>query len=201
MKKTIALILVALLTLTLTALAETIAPQFEGLDTTDGTYSVAFDRDDLKDGTLSNVRIFTEDVYDIVEVAQMKVGDTFEAEGNTITIESLETDEYGDILINGGFEEEGGYTLTTHEDTNGLTTTGWDDFCTYTERDTVTLELAENVTFNDSWDIEKEPVTAEGIEAVTNAILTSENGDFYEHNAKLVIEDGKVVEINRRYVP
>lgn len=178
-----------------------IAPQFDGLDTTEGTYSVAFDRDDLKDGILNNVRIFTEDTYDIVDVAQMKIGDTFEAEGETITISSLETDEYGDILINGGFEEENGYTLTTHEDTNGWTTTSRDDFCTYTERAAVTLELAENVTLTDSWDIEKEPVQASGIEAVSSAIMTSENGDFYEHNTELRTEGGKVVEINRRYVP
>ena len=188
----------------LTAADETqavIAPQFDRLDTTEGTYSAAFDRNDLKDGVLNNVRIFTEDVYDIVDVAQMAVGDTFETEGKAVTISSLETDEYGDILINGGFEEEGGYTLTTHEDTNGWTTTSWDDFCTYTQRDTVNLELAENVAFNDSWDIEKEPVTANGIEAVSNAIMASENRDFYEHNTELVIEGGKVVEINRQYVP
>ena len=131
----------------------------------------------------------------------MKIGDSFEAEGKTVTIESLGTDEFGNININGGFEKEGGYTLTTDEDTNGWTTTSWDDFCTYTERDTVDLTLAENVIFNDSWDTEADPVTAEGIEAVAKAIMESENDSFYEHNTELVIEDGKVIEFNRHYVP
>ena len=205
MKNIIALTLAVLMALTLgtTALADsaTIAPQFDVLDTAEGTYPVSFDRSDLKDGVLNNVHIYTEDTYDIVDVAKMAVGDTFEAEGNTITIESLETDEYGHININGGMEVEGGYTLTTEEDTNGWTTLIWDDFCTYTERATISLELADNVTLNDSWDIDGDPVTAEGIEAVTTAIMGSENDSFYEHNTELVIEGGKVVEINRHYVP
>lgn len=178
-----------------------VAPQFDGLDITNATCPVSFNRDDLKDGVLANVHIFTEDTYDIVDVAQMKIGDSFEAEGKTVTIDSLETDEFGNININGGFEKEGGYTLTTDEDTNGWTTTSWDDFCTYTERDTVDLTLAENVIFNDSWDTEADPVTAEGIEAVAKAIMESENDSFYEHNTELVIEDGKVIEFNRHYVP
>lgn len=178
-----------------------IVPQFDGLDTNEGTYPAAFDRDGLKDGMLTNVRVFTEDWYDIVDVAQMKIGDTFEAEGKTVVINSLETDEAGNININGGMDVDGGYTLTTEEDTNGWTTLIWDDFCTYTERGTVDLALAEDVTFTDAWEIDKEPVSAEGIEAVTAAIMASENDSFDAYNTTLRIEDGKVVEINRRYVP
>lgn len=177
-----------------------VAPGFTALDLNDATYSVAFDRADLQNGVLSNVRIYTEDVYDIVAVSNMAVGDSFEAEGKMVTIESLNTNEYGDIEINGGYEA-GGYTLTTHEDTNGWTTTGDDDFCTYTRRATVDLTLSENVHLTDSWDIDGETVEATGIEAVTQAIMTSRNENFYEENTKIVIENGKVTEINRYYVP
>ena len=205
-------ILCALLALTLMpctfAMAETIVPQFTELDTTDATYPAAFSRNDLKDGTLNNVRLYTEDWYDIVDVEQMKVGDTFEAEGNTITVETIEKNQFGDIDINGGFEAENGYTLTTEEDTNGWTTTGYDDFCTYTQRDTVSLALAENITFNDSYflDVEaieagREALTASGIEAVTKAIMESESDSFNELNTKITFKDGKVVEITRRYIP
>ena len=204
--------LCALLALTLMlctfAMAETIVPQFTELDTTDATYPAAFSRNDLKDGTLNNVRLYTEDWYDIVDVEQMKVGDTFEAEGNTITVETIEKNQFGDIDINGGFEAENGYTLTTEEDTNGWTTTGYDDFCTYTQRDTVSLALAENITFNDSYflDVEaieagREALTASGIEAVTKAIMESESDSFNELNTKITFKDGKVVEITRRYIP
>ena len=125
----------------------------------------------------------------------------FEAEGKTITVETIERDEFGHINLNGGMDAEGGYTLTSEDDTNGWTTLIWDDFCTYTERAKMDLTLAENVTLNDSWDIDGEAVTATGVEAVTQAIMESANDSFYEHNTELVIEDGKVTEINRHYVP
>ena len=183
------------------AKGKTIAPQFGGINVTDATCPVSFDRNDIKDGVLKSVHVFTEDIYDIVDISTMAVGDTFEAEGKAVAIQSLETDAAGNININGGMEAVDGYTLTTQEDTNGWTTLIWDDFCTYTERGIYDLPMAENVTLTDSWDIDGETVTAEGIEAVTAAIMASSNDSFYEHNTELVIEGGKVVAINRHYVP
>ena len=192
MKKMLCALLALTLMLCTFAMAVTIVPQFTELDTTDATYPAAFSRNDLKDGTLNNVRLYTEDWYDIVDVEQMKVGDTFEAEGNTITVETIEKNQFGDIDINGGFEAENGYTLTTEEDTNGWTTTGYDDFCTYTQRDTVSLALAENITFNDSFFLDVEAIEA-GREALSDS--------FNELNTKITFKDGKVVEITRRYIP
>lgn len=208
MKKILCALLALGMMLCATAMAETIAPQFSELNTTDATYPAAFNRDDLKDGVLNNVHLYSEDVYDIVDVSRMAVGDTFEAEGKTITIESIEKDEFGNIKINGGFEEDGGYTLTTEEGTNGWITTGYDDFCTYTDRGTVNLELAENVTFTDGYFLDaaaleagQKPLIITGIEAVTKAIMESENDSFHEFNTEVVIENGKVVDIARCYKP
>ena len=47
----------------------------------------------------------------------------------------------------------------------------------------------------------KEPLTVTGIEAVTKAIAEAANDSFNDHNTKVVIQDGKVVEINRSYNP
>lgn len=208
MKKTICALLALALMLCAAALAETIAPQFTELNTTDAAYPAAFSRDELKDGVLNNVRLYTEDLYDIVDVSKMAVGDTFEAGGNAVTIETIEQNAFGDIDINGGYEAENGYTLTNPEDTNGWITTGDDDFCTYTERGTCNLTLADTVTFTDSSFLDmsaveagREPVTATGIEAVTRAIAQSENDSFDAYNTEIVIRDGKVVEITRRYNP
>ena len=207
MKKMICALLALAMLLCASAMAQTIAPQ-NWFDPNEGTYPAAFDRAALKDGTLHGVRLYTEDWYDIVEVSTMAVGDTFEAEGKSVTVESRGVDEFGQITINGGYEQENGYTLTTEEDTNGFTTTGYDDACTYTERGTLDLALAESVTFTDSYDIDadaiingKQPLTATGIEAVTEAIMSSEFDSFYAYNTKVVIENGKVVEITRRFVP
>ena len=90
MKKTICALLALALMLCAAALAEIIAPQFTELNTTDAAYPAAFSRDELKDGVLNNVRLYTEDLYDIVDVSKMAVGDTFEAGGNAVTIETIE---------------------------------------------------------------------------------------------------------------
>ena len=207
MKKMICTLLALALMLCSFAMAEAVAPQF-AFDPNEGTYPAAFDRAEVKDGNLYNVKLYTEDIYDIVDVSKMAVGDTFEAEGNTITIESIDKDELGNIKINGGFEEDGGYTLTTEEDTNGWMTTGYNDFGTYTERGTCNLVLAENVTFTDGYFLDaaaleagQKPLIITGIEAVTKAIMESENNSFNEHNTELVIENGKVVDIARCYNP
>ena len=207
MKKMICALLALAMMLCSFAMAEAIAPQF-AFDPNEGTYPAAFDRAKVKDGNLFDVKLYTEDIYDIVDISKMAVGDTFEAEGKTITIESIDKDEFGNIKINGGFEEDGGYTLTTEEDTNGYLTTGYNDFGTYTERGTCNLVLAENVTFTDSSDIDadallsgKQPLTVTGIEAVAKAIAEAANDSFNDHNTKVVIQDGKVVEINRSYNP
>ena len=207
MKKMICTLLALALMLCSFAMAEAVAPQF-AFDPNEGTYPAAFDRAEVKDGNLFNVKLYTEDIYDIVDVSKMAVGDTFEAEGKTITIETIEKDEFGNIKINGGFEEDGGYTLTTEEDTNGWITTGYNDFGTYTERGTVSLELADNVTFTDGYFLDaaaleagQKPLIVTGIDAVAKAIMDSENDSFNELNTELVIENGKVVDIARCYNP
>ena len=201
MKKMLCALIAMIMLISGFAMAETIAPQFEDFNTTDATYSAGFDRADIKDGVIENVRLCTDDIYDIVDVNKMAVGDTFEAEGNTVTIESIERDEYGNININGGMDAENGYTLTTEEDTNGWMTMLDDDLTTHTERGVVTLPMAGNVTFTDSSDLESEPVTVTGIEAVTQAIMASQNDSFYPDNTDIVIEGGQITQINRIFVP
>ena len=155
MKKLIAMLTALMIMVCSAAMAETIAPQFTEVNTTEATYSVGFNRDDIKDGVMNNVTIYTEDVYDIAEVSKMAVGDTFEAAGKTITVETMETDEYGHININGGYDTKEGYTLRPQDEDegNGWTTLLDDDFCTYTDRGVFNLELAENVTFTDYRDM------------------------------------------------
>ena len=84
----------------------------------------------------------------------------------------------------------------------------WLVMCTYTERGTVSLELADNVTFTDGYFLDaaaleagQKPLIVTGIEAVSKAIMESENDSFDALNTELVIENGKVVDIVRCYTP
>ena len=68
--------------------------------------------------------------------------------------------------------------------------------------------MAENVTFTDGYFLDaaaleagQKPLIITGIEAVSKAIMESENDSFNERNTELVIENGKVVDIARCYNP
>lgn len=176
-----------------------IYPMSDTVDMNEGTYPVEFEPGNVADGQIANAHIYTEDCYDIVDMAQMKAGDALFIEGRVVIIDTLEEDEYGK-QINGGFEV-GGYTMQSEEEDNCFKSVGYDDYHTYTQREVATLKLSENVTFTDGWDIEKEPETFTGIEAVTKAITQSEFEFFDFDNTELRLEGGEVVEIIRRYVP
>ncbi len=204
MKKLISVLFVIALLLCSAALAEgkTIAPIDPGYDLAalaDGTYPVAFDLDALKDGTLT-VNVYSEDCYDIVDISTMEVGDTFMLGGLDFGIESLERDGDDDLLINGGLNDNG-FTLRAYEEDNCWRVVMENDENTYTNRGEVTLPLAEDVSFTDSWDIEKEPVTVTGAEEVAKAITESEMDYFSPLNAVIRVENGEIVEIIRTYMP
>ena len=175
-------------------------PMDETVDVEEGTYMVTFDREDLADGEIADVRFFTVDCYDIVDIATLAVGDGIVIEGSTIEVRSLSEDESGDKLINGGLDE-GGYTLRDYDEDNCWRVIEYDDYNTYTQREVATLALAEDVTLTDSWDIDGETVKAEGADAVAAAILESPNDAFFYGNTTIRIEGGRIVEIIRRYVP
>ena len=75
-----------------------------------------------------------------------------------------------------------------------------DDMCTYTDHGTTTLMVDPSATLVDAWNIEKGAVTTQ-YEGIASAIQSSENDAFNQHNTTLTIENGRVVKINRRYVP
>lgn len=223
-KRLTALFIAAALMLCSFALAETIAPVKETVDLKNGTYPASFDRSDFKKDELRHVTLYTVDIYDIVDISKMAVGDSIVIDGQTIEITSIDHNEYGDILINrpadadtdddnddddddeepvDGYNDgsDDGYLLTTDEDTNGWRVAGDDDFPTYTDHGEVTLKLDKDVVFNDAWDIDSDPVTVKGAKEVEKAIKKSENDYFSCYNTEIVIENGKVIQIDRRYTP
>ena len=55
--------------------------------------------------------------------------------------------------------------------------------------------------FTDRWDIEKEPVTVTGADAIAKAMAETEMDCFGPENATVRTGNGKIVEITRRYMP
>ena len=186
--------------------ARTIAPVEVALDVNhlpDGIYPVSFDRGDVLSGAsgtfMNAVHIFTQDWYDPVDVSALKVGDTIVVEGEEVPVLTLDNDEYGDIFVNDE-QDPHAFCLATREDTNGYFIRGLDDMTTYTDHGVATLVIDPTATFTDAWDIESEPVTV-GYDGIVSAMQATENDAFVPYNTTVRIEAGKVVEINREYMP
>ena len=184
---------------------KTIAPMAYDIDVNnlpDGVYPVSFDRGDVLSGAsgiyMNSVHIFTQDWYDLVDVSTLKVGDTIIVEGEEVPVLSLEETEYG-IDVNEEQDARAFY-LRSEEDANGYTVHGLDDLTTFTEQGVTTLVVDASATFTDAWDIESEPVTVNA-EGIVEAMQTSANDMFVPYNTTVRIEGGRVVEINRVYVP
>ena len=184
---------------------KTIAPMTTAIDVNnlpDGIYPVSFDRGDVLAGAsgiyMNSVHIYAQDWYDIVDINTLQVGDTIIVEGEEVPVLSLEATEYG-LEVNEDQDARAFY-LASPEDSNGFRVYGLDDMSTYTELGVATLVLAPEATFTDAWDIEKEPVTVNA-DGIVEAMQTSENDYFVPYNTTVRIENGKVVEINREYVP
>ena len=218
MKKMICALLALAMMLCTFAMAQTIMPQGPEFTEAEGTYPAAFKREDLKDGILNNAHLLTVDQYSLEDIEHVAVGDDLMIEGKTVAISALDKDEYGNLLVNGGEGEADGYTLAHYEpdpefDLSKQYPDCWmsiepNDYHTYTDHGTFNLELAGNVTFVDKWDLDieaieagRKPLTATGIEDVTKAIMASENDSFFELNTEIVIEDGKIVNITRSFMP
>ena len=188
-----------------TAGAKTIAPMVSDVDVNnlaDGIYPVSFDCGDVFSGAsgiyMTAVHIYTQDWYDIVDVNTLAVGDTIVVEGEEVPVLSLDNTEYG-IEVNAD-QDARAFVLASQEDSNGFFIRGLDDMTTYTDHGETALMIAPEATFTDAWDIEKEPVTVNA-DGIVEAMQTSENDAFTQFNTTVRVEGGKVVEINRVFVP
>ena len=92
--------------------AKHIEPLAESLDPqalTDATVAASFGADDISetDGkTELTLTVYDYDIYDMVDIAQLAVGDTIVVDGKDMVVTSRE-DENGFVTINGGLEQGG----------------------------------------------------------------------------------------------
>ena len=177
-----------------------IVPMDPGFDLAapgDGEYPAAFEPSALADGALT-FSVYSEDVYDIVDISNIAVGDTIMVGGMDFVVETI--DKGDDLLINAD-EDGNGITLRAYDEDNCWKVVMEDDHHTHTYHGKATLPLADDVTFTDGWDIEKEPVTVSGAEAVAEAITGTEMDYFSPLNTLVRVESGMIVEIIREYIP
>lgn len=165
------------------------------------TVAVSFDEGDIyvDDAGVMQIRatVYDYDVYDMVDISEMKKGDTIEVRNENVLITSLEKNELGLIMINGGIEN-GGFDLYTNE--NGVYyESGFSDIKSFYELGEVTLPVSDELEFYDSSDFEKGEQTY-----YAGDFLTESAGleyYFVPDNTSIVIEDGIVTKMYRVFMP
>lgn len=182
------------------------------LDDLDKTDTVTF----ISAGIVSGVQngsltanVFSYDLYKKEDIESLTVGDkiTFHEEGAeqnqlaTAEVKSVEkNDQYGLVSINGGMEESGGLDLKPEDDDTYRTMT-FDDYPVYYEMGEKTMPLAEDVVLKDSSaDPQAEAVETTGAAAVAAAI-NADPDNWTVYNTTLVVQDGRVKEVRRIWVP
>ena len=165
----------------------------------DGTYSVFLEEDAFYTDENGNIQvvvtIYDFDLYHAKDIENLTLNDSIEILDETITITSLETTPFGNIIVNGGFEV-GGFDFTT-KDGSYYFITGASDTKAYYEIGLATLPVASGFEFYDEMDNTLEPFSAEDF-------LVEETEFFYafsQYNTTIEVKDGSVIKMTRIYTP
>ena len=174
----------------------------DALQNGDSSYKVYAGITNVSDDSVT-LEVYAYDAYEPDDIAALKAGDVIYAhdeqtgELEAVTIESIEQDQYGEYIINGGIEA-GGINFT--QDRGVLRTMTFDGYPVYYKVGDVTLPLAENVTLEDSSaDPNASMVESSGVADVARDVADSDNWTVY--NTTVFVQDGHVFDIQRVWVP
>lgn len=143
------------------------------------------------------IKVYDYDLYDMVDIANLKAGDIFILSGKEVKIESVERTEGGLVVINGG-QENGGFDLYSNDSTVYYEA-GFNDVKSYYEVGEYTIPVSTEFIYTDSSDLDKDPVLY-----YPGDFLTDDAGieyNFSENNTSVVIKDGYIVEMTKHYTP
>ena len=142
------------------------------------------------------LKIYTYDKYDMVDIANLMVGDTIVRHSGEVKVISKEQNEAGTIYINGGLEN-GGFDLVT-DDCGIFYETGFNDVKNWYEIGEATIRVSVDFKGIDNADLEQGEVLLYPGDFPVGAVT---NYDFTPYNTTICVEDGQIVEMNRVFIP
>lgn len=186
-----------------TAAPKTVSPLPSGIDMAhldNCSVAVSFDEGDAyvdDTGKMQlKVKVYAYDVYDAVDISTLQVGDQLTICRQDVKVTSLEKDEYGAVIINGG-PENGGYRLVSGEE-SGFHAMGLNDTKAYYELGEAAIPVSVDFVFEDSSDLEKGTCTYYPGDFLTDAGIVYH---FVPDNTTITIQDGYVIGMQRVYIP
>ena len=143
-----------------------------------------------------DLKIYTYDKYDMVDIANLKVGDTVVRHFGEVKVVSKEQNEAGTIFINGGLEN-GGLDLVT-DDCGIFYETGFNDVKNWYEVGSATIRVSADFRGTDKADLELGEIILYPGDFLVGAVT---NYDFTPYNTTIRVEAGQIVEMNRAFIP
>ena len=143
-----------------------------------------------------DVKIYTYDRYDMVDISNLKVGDTLVTHAGEIEITAMARSESGIIRINGGLEE-GGLDLVT-DDSGIFFETGFNDAKNWYEVGEATIRVSADFLGHDNSDPEQGEALIYPGDFLVGAVT---DYNFTPYNTTIRVEGGQIVEMNRMYTP
>lgn len=180
-----------------------ISPLPSGIDIDnlqDCTVPASFNSDnfDWMGGNLT-MCVFSRDLYDAVEISQMKVGDTLLYESKPMIVSKI-AEVNGTIEINGGLEEGGCWIAGNEGGT--FVAREWDDHATYTKLGTAEVALTEDFVIIDCGLEPNSPIdTICSGQKLYLENLKDSRREFSTLNTLVTIEKGMITMIRRVWIP
>jgi len=180
---------------------ETQALTISGNNIEDGTYYSYLDPHTAYtagDGSIKiSGMIYTYDIYDIVDIANLAVGDIIQYMNKDVAVLSVNRDN-GFIDINGGMDSGTGFTIISMDDLNGWRTYTYDDYPDYyAATDIITFTVEPGTVLKDG--LYGMPYDSPQVVAFDGILSYMSSDDFWDCDITLV--NGKVTEIYRAWRP
>ena len=177
-------------------------PETLDIDNLDNcTVAVSFEKGDAyvddNGKMMMDLTVYAYEVYDMVDIAELEENDVILRQGEEIEITKLERLDTGLVRINGG-EEEGGFDLFS-DDSTVYYEMGMNDAKAYYEIGNITLPVSTEFEFVDNSDLDVGEVIY-----YPGDFLIDDAGFLYHfvpHNTSVVIDNGVIVKMDRRFVP
>ncbi len=142
-----------------------------------------------------DVKIYTYDKYDMVDISMLKVGDILVTHAGEVEITALERKESGTILINGGLYEEG-FDLITDE--IGFYESGYSDGKKWYKIREATIRVSTDFQYYDTSDLDRGEVLYYPGDFLIGAVT---DYHFTPYNTTIPVENGQIMEMYRVYTP
>ena len=143
------------------------------------------------------VTIYTYELFDLVDILQLKEGDILTIRGQEVCVAEVVRDESGLVQINGGLEQ-GGYNLVTYDDGVFFEILP-SDAKYWQELGEATMRVSPDFIYTDSSDLDKGEVVYYPGDFLVEG--TGIDYNFSPNNTTIVIENERIVAMNRVYIP